>query len=153
MQLPLCTAERKPFRIAAEPVHAVLALSSLMPNAVFYRKAFWRKLRLQRLRQDGYICTVEGCNQPAAIVEHTVTRPDTPHPCEVDRIDLLRSLCRDHDNQIKERRAGQPERRSGGKMTIRGSDAEGMPRDPAHPWNRETRRANPLDRIDPDYWR
>lgn len=107
-----------------------------MPNAVFYRKAFWRKLRLRRLQQDHFQCTVEGCHQPAAIVEHTVTRPDTPDPCEVDRIDLLRSLCRQHDNQVKERKAGQPERRSGGKTTITGADADGAPLDPRHLWHR-----------------
>lgn len=107
-----------------------------MPNSVFYRKAFWRKLRAQRLRQDNYRCTVEGCNQPAAIVEHTVTRPNTPDPCAVDRIDLLRSLCKLHDNQTKEKIAGRPERRGGGEYKVVGVDQTGKPLDPKHPWNR-----------------
>lgn len=101
-----------------------------MPNAIFYRTPFWRRLRAERLKLDNYTCTVPHCGQPAKIVEHKVTRPHVDHPCEVDRIDLLTSLCPSHDNQTKERVAGQPERKSGGKHTIRGSDADGWPRDP-----------------------
>lgn len=112
------------------------ALSTL-PNAVFYRKAFWRRLRLARLKLDNHTCTVPGCGEPAKVVEHTLTRPDTDYPCEVDRIELLRSLCQDHDNQIKERVAGQPERKSGGRFTIKGARSDGIPLDPAHPWNRK----------------
>lgn len=108
-----------------------------MPNAVFYRKAFWRRLRAQRLALDGFMCTTPGCPTPAIIVEHKDTRPDTPHPCAADRLDNLRSICRTCDNQTKERRAHQPERRSGGKHTVIGCDADGNPLDPAHPWRRE----------------
>lgn len=107
-----------------------------MPNAAYYKTPHWRNLRRQRLILDGYKCTVPGCPKPAKVVEHTVTRSDTPYPCEVDRIDLTRSLCRGHDNQTKEIRKGRPERKSGGKHTVTGCDADGLPLDPNHPWRR-----------------
>ena len=107
-----------------------------MPSASFYRSPFWRALRAKRLAIDNHQCTVPGCDSPARIVEHTITRPHVDGPCSVDRIELLRSLCADHDNQIKERVAGQPERKRDGRTFLRGHDATGMPLDPDHPWNR-----------------
>jgi 5-methylcytosine-specific restriction protein A len=65
-----------------------------------------------------------------------VTRLYSAEPCAVDRIDLLRSICRTHDNQTKEIRRGSSERRSGGKFTVMGCDANGRPLDPEHPWNK-----------------
>src|SRR5579859_7064728 len=107
-----------------------------MPGNPFYHTPYWRSLREQRLKMDGYTCTVPGCHHPANIVEHTVTRGPSPEPCAADRIDMLRSFCRLHDNQIKERYAGRPERKSGGILTVPGCDARGIPIDPRHRWRR-----------------
>jgi len=106
-----------------------------MPDNPFYRSSFWRSLRAQRLALDGHTCTVPGCGAVATIVEHTITRPPTAAPCSLDRLDLLRSLCRLHDNQTKELRAGQQQRASGGRHTVPGCSADGTPIDPSHRWN------------------
>lgn len=106
-----------------------------MPNAAFYKTPIWRSLRTQRLILDGYRCTVPGCNAPAKVVDHRISRPDVPYLTDLDRIDNLRSLCRKHDNQTKEQ-PGKKTRGNGGKHTVDGVDATGMPLDPNHPWHK-----------------
>jgi len=85
------------------------------------------------LTRDGHRCTVPGCGAPAAVVDHIRTRPYTSDPCPADRLSNLRSLCRTHDNQLKEGRTGT--RARGGKPVVTGCDANWHPLDPAHPWN------------------
>jgi hypothetical protein len=58
------------------------------------------------------------------VVDHIVSRPFSFSMTTADRLDNLRSLCRDHDNQVKEL-AGA--RRRGGAPVNRGCDAEGWP--------------------------
>jgi 5-methylcytosine-specific restriction endonuclease McrA len=82
------------------------------------------------LQRDGFRCTVPGCGQRASVVDHIVSR----RTAGADTLANLRSLCREHDNQVKERERGA--RRSAGKFTVRGCDANGIPRDPAHPWSK-----------------
>lgn len=106
-----------------------------MPDNPFYRSAFWRKLRAQRLAIDHHRCTVKGCQERAIFVDHIQTRPPVPHPTPLDAIANTRSLCASHDSQVKERRRGQPERQNGGQFTVKGCDPEGRPIDPNHRWN------------------
>ena len=103
----------------------------------YYSSAHWRALRKQRLEMDDYRCCVEGCTARAVIVDHKHTRPPVPHPCDLDRLDNLRSLCTSHDSQVKERRIGNlSSRRNGGTFKVKGCDADGWPLDPKHRWRR-----------------
>lgn len=96
----------------------------------YYSTASWRRLRAERLRIDNYTCVVPGCGQLASVVDHITRRQDGG----ADDLANLRSLCRQHDNQVKEAPSGT--RRSGGDPYLKGSDAGGRPIDPMHPWNR-----------------
>ena len=84
----------------------------------FYLSKEWRAAREERLRMDGHTCIVPGCGQPAIIVDHC--NPSRPRSLQMKD---LRSLCRGHDNQVKEQRGGT--RRQGG--AFRGCDADGWP--------------------------
>lgn len=107
-----------------------------MPGNPFYKGGFWRALREQALKRDGFRCAVKGCFEPATIVDHIIARPrGLQWKTTFDKPENLRSLCKEHDNQGKEDANG--ERRMGGKMIVRGSDVRGMPVDPGHPWNLE----------------
>ena len=99
-----------------------------MPNIPFYKTQAWRELREQRLRFDRHTCIVPGCGARAVVVDHIESR-ERGRAVPIAR---LRSLCRDHDNQVKEDRHGK--RRSGGKMHVRGCDVNGAPLDPSHWW-------------------
>lgn len=81
-----------------------------MPAHGYYWTAHWRALRSAALARDGCRCTVAGCNAAAAVVDHIVTRPRVAVPCALDRLDNLRSLCRRHDLELKERRGRRPVR-------------------------------------------
>jgi 5-methylcytosine-specific restriction endonuclease McrA len=65
------------------------------------------------------------------VVDHIKRRRDGGS----DALDNLRSLCDQHDRQVKERPSGQ--RANAGKLFVRGCDANGRPLDPNHPWNRD----------------
>ncbi|CUW39293.1 conserved protein of unknown function [Magnetospirillum sp. XM-1] len=97
-----------------------------MPNDPFYKTKAWRELRAQRLAIDNHRCTVPGCNRGAVVVDHLV-----PHSLSLAD---LRSLCREHDNQVKEDQHGR--RRRGGQFVVHGCDADGNPIDPNHWWKR-----------------
>lgn len=99
-----------------------------MPDDPFYSTQRWRKLRVTRLRMDAYRCAVPGCATPALIVDHIIPR----YRGGSDTMNNLRSLCRKHDNEIKER-PGRSERGHGGEFTSP-CDLDGRPLDPAHPW-------------------
>lgn len=99
-----------------------------MPGDARYHTAAWRRLRAARLRLDKYTCTVPGCSERATHVDHIVS----PRNGGADSLANTRSLCASHDAQVKEDTAGK--RRSGGKMTVRGCDAQGDPLDPGSAW-------------------
>lgn len=101
-----------------------------MPNDPFYRSPFWLRLRRQALIRDGWICTAPGCCATARIVDHIVS----PRNGGRHVLENLRSLCPQHDNQVKERPGGRA-RGQDGKFTPR-CRPDGMPNDPAHPWFR-----------------
>lgn len=94
----------------------------------YYLTKAWRRLREARLQVDGHVCVVRGCGQPACVVDHIVSRKAGG----ADTLTNLRSLCREHDQQVKERPGGK--RASKGKLTVRGYHADGSPRDLSHPW-------------------
>jgi len=96
----------------------------------FYRTATWLRLRKDRLRHDHHTCTVPGCGQRATVVDHIVPR----RAGGPDVLTNLRSLCREHDQQVKERPGGK--RANKGRPFARGYHADGSPRDPTHPWYR-----------------
>jgi hypothetical protein len=90
----------------------------------YYWSPHWRELRAQALERDGGRCTAPGCGALAPIVDHIETRPRVPYPTPADRLGNLRSLCRGHDNQIKEQRG---KRRRGGVLAAKGCGTDGWP--------------------------
>jgi hypothetical protein len=67
-----------------------------------------------------------GCPERGVVVDHIVSRGP-------DAMSNLRHLCWAHDNSVKEDATGK--RRSGGKLTVKGCDANGNPLDPASSWS------------------
>lgn len=76
----------------------------------FYGTPEWRALRLACLQRDRFRCAIPGCEVRASVADHLVSRRDGG----IDRLDNLRSLCRTHDNQLKELPVGRRKRPSGG---------------------------------------
>lgn len=99
-----------------------------MSSSPYYQTPHWKVLRAQCLERDGGRCVVAGCARTAVTADHIKTRPPVPHPCPLDRLDNLRSLCATHDAQVKERGGV---RKQGGEFKVKGCDAEGWPLDPA----------------------
>src|SRR5689334_1117391 len=99
-----------------------------VPNIPFYKTKVWRELREQRLCLDAYRCIVPGCEARAVVVDHVNS---SERGCAVP-LDRLRSLCRDHDNQVKE--DGRGRRKNEGRLHLRGCDEHGMPLDRGHWW-------------------
>jgi 5-methylcytosine-specific restriction endonuclease McrA len=95
----------------------------------YYQTPHWRQLRAARLKLDRHVCVVPGCGHRATTVDHILRRRDGGS----DTIDNTRSLCKRHDGQVKEGADGK--RKSGGKLTAIGCNAQGLPNDPAHWWN------------------
>lgn len=96
----------------------------------YYLTKTWRRLREARLLMDAHTCVVPGCGQRATHVDHIIAR----RAGGADTLANLRSLCREHDQQVKERPSGA--RANRGKLVARGCHADGSPRDPSHPWYR-----------------
>lgn len=104
-----------------------------MARNAYYRSKHWLALREQALIRDRRTCTVPGCNAKGTHVDHIETRPNSDRPTPLDTLSNLRTLCAHHDASIKERTTGK--RGRGGKLTVRGCDADGWPIDPSHPWS------------------
>jgi len=87
-------------------------IAAIRPKQVdpYYQSSEWIKLREQVLIRDGYRCTARGCRAWAKVVDHIVSRRNGGS----DELGNLRSLCRMHDNRIKEDASGA--RRSDGRM-------------------------------------
>ena len=104
-----------------------------MARNAYYRSAHWRQLKRATHERDGWRCTVKGCSSTESLVcDHVKTRPNVDHPTPLDTLTNTRTLCGQHDRQIKERSDGK--RMCGGKTSIQGTDASGRPLDPNHPW-------------------
>ena len=65
----------------------------------YYLTPEWRELRRRTLERDGGVCTVSGCGRPAVVADHIATRKAGG----ADALHNLRSLCRLHDNRLRER--------------------------------------------------
>ena len=91
---------------------ADLSIAKLPPKVTDerYRTTDWKTLRQQVLQRDGYRCTAPGCTLHAVVVDHIVS----PRNGGSDVASNLRSLCRSHDNQVKEQPDGT--RRRGGQF-------------------------------------
>ncbi len=72
----------------------------------FYATPEWRALRHACLTRDGFRCTAAGCDRPAIVADHIVSRRDGGR----DELANLRSLCRLHDNRAKELPGGDRRR-------------------------------------------
>jgi 5-methylcytosine-specific restriction protein A len=93
----------------------------------YYYTRHWRALRAACLERDGHRCAVPGCHERAVVADHILRRPPgLVMPCDLDRLDNLRSLCLRHDSAVKETPSGA--RRRGGALVLRGCDADGWPR-------------------------
>jgi 5-methylcytosine-specific restriction endonuclease McrA len=99
-----------------------------MPPDPYYKSKHWHRLRAAALKRDHKTCVVPGCGQRAVVVDHIKRRRDGG----ADVLANVRSLCREHDQQVKERPNGQ--RANAGKLVVKGCLADGSPRDPLHPW-------------------
>lgn len=102
-----------------------------MPGNPFYSSPEWKALRKACLERDGYRCVVPNCEQRGVVADHIETRPNVPRMTPMDRLENLRTLCKTHDGQVKERKAGVGHRARGGAFVLRGCDADGWPLDPS----------------------
>ena len=76
----------------------------------YYLTPEWRELRRQTLERDGGVCTVPGCGRRALVADHIVSRKAGG----ADALHNTRSLCRLHDNRLREGPTGRrPERAEG----------------------------------------
>lgn len=101
----------------------------------YYSSKHWKALRSQALERDGHRCTVPGCKSTFRLhVDHIKTRPRVEYPTPFDVLPNLRTLCDEHDRQIKERTSGR--RANDGKLTIKGYKADGTPIDLNHAWGK-----------------
>ncbi len=99
-----------------------------MPGDPFYKTKLWRALCAAVHRRSRGRCEVLGCTAQGKVVDHVLSRRNGG----ADTLANLRHLCRAHDNSIKERANG--ERANGGKLVVKGCDANGLPIDPSHAW-------------------
>jgi 5-methylcytosine-specific restriction endonuclease McrA len=75
----------------------------------FYSTLEWRTLRHACLVRDGFRCTAPDCDHTAIVADHIVSRRDGGR----DELGNLRSLCRLHDNRVKEDHTGARRGRRG----------------------------------------
>jgi hypothetical protein len=101
-------------------------------SRIYYQSLHWRQLRAERLEIDCYRCTVPGCGDAGpVVVDHETARPNCAEPTPLDVIENLRTLCRTHDAQVKEKhRSDALSRRNGGLFHVKGCDEDGWPLDP-----------------------
>ena len=68
----------------------------------FYLTQEWKALRLACLKRDRFRCVVAGCDKPAVVADHILSRKAGG----LDELGNLRSLCRLHDNRARESPGG-----------------------------------------------
>lgn len=102
----------------------------------YYCTPHWAALKRACHERDGWHCTVVGCQTPTyrLTCDHIRTRPNVDYPTAADVLANVRTLCGNHDRQVKELSSGK--RRQDGKLIVKGSDVTGHPLDPNHPWHR-----------------
>jgi 5-methylcytosine-specific restriction endonuclease McrA len=102
-------------------------------SSPYYATKHWLELRQRCLVRDRYTCTVPGCGHIGRIADHIETRDDVPYPTALDVLENLRTLCKQHDAQVKERGL-QRIRKQSGRFIIRGCSVDGSSLDPGHRW-------------------
>jgi hypothetical protein len=107
-----------------------------MARNSYYRTPHWRALKQACHERDRWRCTVSGCQTPTyrLTCDHIQRRPNVSYPTAYDVLSNLRTLCGNHDAQVKELASGK--RRQDGKLIVKGCDANGWPIDPNHGWRR-----------------
>jgi len=107
-----------------------------MARNTYYRTQHWRALKQACHDRDSWRCTVPGCETPThrLTCDHIRRRPNVSYQTAFDVLSNVRTLCGNHDAQVKEGPNGT--RRRDGKLVIMGCDVNGKPLDPNHPWNR-----------------
>jgi hypothetical protein len=107
-----------------------------MARNSYYRTQHWRTLKQACHERDGWRCTVAGCQTPTyrLTCDHIRRRPNVSYPTALDVVENTRTLCGNHDAQVKEKASGA--RRRDGKLVVMGCDVTGTPLDPQHPWSR-----------------
>jgi 5-methylcytosine-specific restriction endonuclease McrA len=98
-----------------------------MPGDPYYHSKEWKQLRTAAFARDHDTCVVPGCNQRAIAVDHIKARKAGG----ADQLGNLRSLCKQHDNQVKEYKG----KRRNTAFKVTGARADGSPLDPNHHWN------------------
>jgi hypothetical protein len=73
-----------------------------MPSDPYYKSEHWCRLRVAALQRDNSTCFVPGCGQRAIAVDHIERRRGGG----ADVLANVRSPCREHDQQVKERPDG-----------------------------------------------
>jgi 5-methylcytosine-specific restriction endonuclease McrA len=69
----------------------------------FYFTAEWKQTRKRILARDDNTCVIPGCGRRAIVCDHIVSRRDGGSDDDAN----LRSLCRLHDNRLKENHLGE----------------------------------------------
>ena len=92
----------------------------------------WERMRAVFLGVNPYcaVCLRMGKLTVATVVDHII-----PHRGDQDRFwdeDNWQALCETHHNS---KTMGEVNERRGFAVKPRGCNADGMPTDPAHPWN------------------
>lgn len=96
-----------------------------------YNRKAWKQLRLDHLARHPLCvyCQREGKLTPATVVDHI-----QPHKGNIDLFldsKNLQSLCKVHHDSSKQRAEAR-------QVSEIGSDANGFPLDPNHPFNRQS---------------
>ena len=97
-----------------------------MPRHPFYNSKGWKWLRKVKLTADP-LC--EMCGKPARDVDHRISINNGGDPHDMANLQSLCHSCHSKKTLYVER--------FGKEMPVKGCTAEGLPLDPAHPWNKK----------------
>lgn len=98
-------------------------------DAIPYSSQRWRRLRLQVMKRDHWLCQL--CLPrltPAIDCDHIIPRAQGGS----DALTNLRALCRACHLKVTYEAQGMA-----APIIKQGSDLSGRPKDPEHPWNRQ----------------
>ena len=113
-----------------------MAWSKESPESRGYGPA-WKRLRLEILRRDGYVCQCEGCKASGRVLDATHCDHILSKAQWFDRHGNLDGV--DHPSNLQAMNADCHKLKTmlekGGQPRF-GATVSGWPRDPEHPWNR-----------------
>jgi 5-methylcytosine-specific restriction endonuclease McrA len=100
-----------------------------MPGDPFYWSAEWRKLRADFIKANPH-CAALGCARPTKHVDHRLSRRKRPDlALEASNLRAYCHRCHSRKTVAIDNALGHLARKA-----VRGCDASGLPRDPAHRW-------------------